>query len=241
MLYIRALLFWVVFFVSTLIIAPLVVLTFPFPFAVRYATAHSWSRLNLWWLELTCGLHYQVTGTENIPAEASIIFSKHQSTWETMALQIFFPPQVWVLKQELLRIPFFGWAMALLEPIAIDRSAGRKAVVQMARQGRERLDNGRWVVVFPEGTRVAPGKRERYKIGGAVLAQKSGGRKVVPVAHNAGEYWSRHSFVKKPGTIQVVIGPPIATEGKTAQAILDEAEAWIEGTMEKITGGNTQS
>ncbi len=240
MLHLRAILFWIVFFLSTIIIAPLVVLTFPFPFRVRYATARSWVSINLWWLELTCGLRYQVSGQSNIPAEPSIIFSKHQSTWETLALQAIFPPQVWVMKRELLRIPFFGWALAMLEPIAINRAAGRKAVDQLVTQGKTRLARGRWVVVFPEGTRVAPGTRGRYKIGGAVLAEQSGA-KIVPVAHNAGEYWRRHSFVKKPGTIQVVIGPPIETQGKSAQQIITEVEDWIEGTMDKITTINSQA
>lgn len=234
LLALRSFIFWIVFFVSTLVIAPLVVLAFPFPFHIRYATATQWARLNLWWLKLTCGLDYQVEGRENIPEHAAIIFSKHQSTWETLALQKIFPPQVWVMKRELLRVPFFGWALAMLEPIAIDRSAGRRAVFQLAEQGTERLQKGRWIVVFPEGTRTTPGVRGNYKVGGAVLAEKSRGL-VVPVAHNAGEYWPKHSFIKHPGTIQVVIGPPIDTYGKKATQILKEAEGWIEDTMDRIT------
>jgi len=233
-LVLRSALFTLVMITTVLVFAPLVVLMFPFPFEWRYAVATRWARLNLRWLKISCRLGYEVEGRENIPAQASIVFSKHQSAWETLALQEIFPPQVWVLKRELLWLPFFGWALALLEPIAIDRKAGRKAVEQLVNQGCRRLEKGRWVIVFPEGTRVAPGTRGRYRIGGAVLAERCGGR-VVPVAHNAGEYWRRRAFIKYPGTIRVVIGPPIETSGKTAQQILEQAEAWIEGTMAKIT------
>lgn len=233
MLTVRAILFWLVMFAATLIISPLVVLTFPLPFQLRYATARNWARLNLWALRVICHIDYEVRGREHIPDQASIIFCKHQSTWETMALQAIFPPQVWVMKRELLRIPFFGWALAMLEPIAIDRSAGRQAVTQLVEQGKQRLAHGRWVVVFPEGTRVAPGSRGRYKIGGAVLAEQSGAL-VVPVAHNAGVYWPRHSFIKHPGTIQLVIGPPIDTQGKRAADILQQAEEWIESTVAQL-------
>lgn len=234
LLYVRSLLFWIMFFVSTLILAPITVMTFPFPFHVRYATATQWARLNLWWLKLTCGLSFRVEGRENIPDQASIIFCKHQSTWETLALQKVFPPQVWVLKRELLRVPFFGWGLAMLEPIAIDRGAGRKAVEQLAEQGVQRLQAGRWVIVFPEGTRTAPGKKRKYRIGGAVLAERAQSL-VVPVAHNAGEFWPRHSFIKHPGEIRMVVGPAIHTQGRAAADILAEAEDWIETTVASIS------
>ncbi|BAZ92596.1 1-acyl-sn-glycerol-3-phosphate acyltransferase [Thiohalobacter sp. COW1] len=234
LLYLRSLIFWLVMFTSTLVLAPLTLLTFPFPFRLRYTVATQWARLNLWWLRISCGLHYRVEGREHIPAQASIVFSKHQSTWETLALQRVFPPQVWVLKRELLRIPLFGWALALIEPIAIDRGAGRRAVEQLVEQGTRRLADGRWVIVFPEGTRTAPGKKGKYRIGGAVLAERSGAT-VVPVAHNAGEFWPRHSFIKYPGEIRMVVGPPIATDGRAAAEILAEAEAWIESTVDRIS------
>ncbi len=204
------------------------------PTKTHYKWATLWNRFNIFWLELICGVKSRVEGLENLPEQPSIVFAKHQSTWETIKLPILLPQQVWVVKRELLKIPFFGWALTSLEPIAIDRSAGRKAIVQMIRQGRERLDSGRWIVVFPEGTRVEPGKTAKYKIGGAILAEKMG-VPVVPVAHNAGEFWARHSFVKWPGTITVSIGPPISTEGKKAAEINAEAEAWIEAKMAEIT------
>lgn len=234
MLLVRALLYQVVIVVFTLFFAPLCLLTFPFPFETRYNFIRRWAQFNLWWLKKTCGLDYQVSGKENIPSTNAIIFCKHQSVWETLALQNIFPPQVWLLKRELLWIPFFGWGLALLEPIAIDRKSRREAMRQLLEQGKKRLEDGRWVIIFPEGTRVAPGQKKAYQKGGAILAEKTG-YPVVPVAHNAGEFWPRRSFIKRPGTIQLVIGPPIETKGKTYQEINREAEAWIEGKLAEIS------
>lgn len=226
--------FSIVFVCTIPIFALLTLLCFPFPFKVRYYVASRWARLNLWWLSRSCGVRYRVTGLEHIPRETAIIFCKHQSTWETLALQAIFPPQVWVLKRELLWLPFFGWALAMLGSIAINRKAGRKAIEQLVTQGRERLEDGRWVVVFPEGTRIAPGSKGRYRIGGAVLAEQSG-HPIVPVAHNAGEFWPKRGFLKRPGEIQVVIGPAIQSQGRTAAEILKQAETWIEDTMVQIS------
>jgi 1-acyl-sn-glycerol-3-phosphate acyltransferase len=231
----RAVLFWLGMLLSTVVVAPLSLLTFPLPFVMRYRFIGLWAHFNLWWLERSCGLHYQVEGAENIPAGNAIVMAKHQSAWETLALQRIFGPQVWVLKRELLWVPLFGWGLALLEPIAIDRKAGRKAVRQVIDQGIQRLRAGRWVVIFPEGTRVAPGERKRYGVGGALLAAQSG-YPVVPVAHNAGEFWRRRSFIKYPGVIRVVIGAPIASAGRSATDIIAEVEDWVESTMLKITG-----
>lgn len=219
--------------ISLLAFAPLSVLTFPFPFKARYLFITQWARFNLWWLEKTCRLSYQVSGRENIPASNAIILCKHQSAWETLALQRIFPPQIWLLKRELLWIPLFGWGLAMLEPIAIDRKAGKKAMRQLLEQGAARLQAGRWVVIFPEGTRMAPGKKGRYAPGGALLAENSG-FPVVPVAHNAGEFWPRRGFIKRPGVIQVVIGPVIASKGKSAAEINAATEEWIENKMREI-------
>ncbi|HKJ22074.1 MAG TPA: lysophospholipid acyltransferase family protein [Gammaproteobacteria bacterium] len=236
--YLRSLLFLVGEVCSTLIFAPLSLLTYPLPFAMRYRFITQWTRFNLWWLEKTCRVRYRVRGREHIPGANAIIVCKHQSAWETLALTRIFPPQVWVIKRELLWVPFFGWGLAMLEPIAINRKAGRKAVRQLVEQGCRRLDQGRWVVVFPEGTRVAPGQKRRYALGGGILAQESG-YPVVPVAHNAGEFWPRRGFLKRPGTIELVIGPPVETRGRTADQIIAAAEGWIETTMGEIstTGG----
>ncbi len=212
---------------SAVLFALLGLLSAPFSFRFRYRVITTWSRLNLWWLRWACGLRYEVEGREHIPSGSAIIFCKHQSAWETLALSQIFPPQVWVTKRELLWVPFFGWGLALLEPIAIDRKAGRRALEQLVREGRERLAAGRWVVVFPEGTRVAPGHQRRYRMGGAVLAEQSG-YPVVPVAHNAGLFWPRRGFLKRPGVIRLVIGPAIDSRGRSAAEINALAEQWIE-------------
>ena len=233
-LYLRATAFWLVFTSTTLVAAILVVLMFPLSLESRRSFVNAYVRFILRWLRITCKLDYELQGLENIPPDTCIVFSKHQSTWETYALQIIFPAQIWVAKRELLWIPFFGWGLALMKPIALNRGSGRAAVEQLVRQGTERLAEGLWVILFPEGTRVPPGKSGRYKIGGAVLAERSG-YPVIPVAHNAGEYWPRRSFIKYPGTIQVRIGPAISPAGKTAQEILQESSSWIESKMTEIT------
>ena len=214
--------------------ATLLVLSFPFPLEKRFALTRAWSTLAIWWLRVTCNLRYEVTGQENIPEQPGIVFSKHQSTWETLTLNFWFTPQSWVIKQELLWAPIFGWGAYMMDPIALNRGAGKKAIRQLVEKGRERLEKGRWIIVFPEGTRIAPGKTGRYKIGGAVLAERTG-YAVTPVAHNAGEYWPRRKFIKRPGVIQVRIGPPIDTKNKSAQQIMSEAETWIETEMVTIT------
>lgn len=233
MLFLRSLLFWLGMFVSTLIFGSLGWLVYPLPFEKRFLVISQWANFNLWWLEITCKLRYEVDGEEHIPDQAAIIFCKHQSTWETLVLQRLFPPQVWVLKRELLWIPVYGWGLAMLKPIAIDRGSGRKALRQLVEQGKAALAANRWVVIFPEGTRTPYGAETEYKIGGAILAEKSG-YPVVPVAHTAGYYWPRHSFIKKPGVIRVSIGRPITTQGKKAQQIMQEAREWIEGRMQEI-------
>ena len=234
MIYIRSLLFSFVMLATIPMMVLPAMFLMPFPYSVRYGFITQWATFIIWILRLICNIDMQVTGKENIPAQSAIIFSKHQSTWETIALQTIFPPQVWVIKKELLWLPFFGWALWMLESIAIDRSSGRKAVNQIAEKGIQRLKKGRWIVIFPEGTRTAPGTRKRYGVGGAILAERSG-YPVVPVAHNAGEYWGKRSFLKKPGTIKLVIGPVVETKGKTAQQINSEVENWIETTMQEIT------
>lgn len=235
MIYLRSLLFNIGMGIATVVFALLGLLTFPMPYIWRYRFIIQWSAFNLWWLKICCGISYQVEGLENIPRSPAIVMSKHQSTWETLAFSQIFPPQAWVLKRELFWVPFFGWGLALLQPIAINRGSGRKAMASIITQGRDRLDKGRYVIVFPEGTRMAPGKRGRYGIGGAVLAESSG-YPILPVAHNAGEFWPRRSFVKYPGTIRVVIGPVILPQGKKAEVLKQSAEEWIENIMVRLNG-----
>lgn len=193
--------------------------------------ANTWGRFNLWALRTICHLDYRIHGLENIPQTNVIVLAKHQSTWETVSIRALLPSeQSWVLKQELMRVPFFGWAMRQLQPIAIDRQAGRRAGAQVIRDGQQRLAAGRWVIVFPEGTRVAPGTRRPYALGGAVLAERSG-YPVLPIAHNAGEFWGRRSLLKRPGTIDLVIGTLRETKGRSAGEINAEVETWIEATV----------
>ena len=233
-LYFRSAAFFLLMSVSTILIAPVMVLAFPLPFKIRYAIAQIWVTSNLWLLEKICRIDYQIEGYENIPAENAIIFSKHQSAWETIALQKIFPTQVFIIKRELLWLPFFGWALATLEPIAIDRQAGKAALRQVVDQGICRLQRGRWVVIFPEGTRVKPGVVGRYGMGGSVLAHRSG-FPVVPVAHNAGRFWPRNGFLKVPGTVKVRIGKPILPQNLSANEINQTAQDWIEQQMTEIS------
>jgi len=233
-LYLRSGIYWALMVLTGAVIGFLTVFTFPFPVDKRFRFARSWAVLNLWSLKHICQLSYTVEGKENIPDEGVVVLCKHQSTWETMALQIILPSVRWVLKRELLRVPFFGWGLAMMNPIAIDRAAGHKAVAQLVEQGGPMLDEGYWVVVFPEGTRIHPGQKRRYKQGGSILAVDTG-HPVVPIAHNAGEFWPRHSFLKWPGNISLRIGPVIDTTGKTAEQVTNMAHDWIEGQMQEIS------
>lgn len=219
--------------VVTIVWAIVSLFTVVLPYRTRYRIISRWCVMVNWLLRVVVGLDYRVEGEENIPPEPCIVFCKHESAWETIILPIHFMPQAWVLKRELLWLPFFGWGLALLAPIAIDRSAGKTALMQLIEQGRERLARGAWVVVFPEGTRVKPGTRRRYKLGGASLAAGTG-TNVLPIAVNSGDFWGRNSFIKYPGTIRMVIGPVIDTGGLRADEINRRAETWIEDTVSRI-------
>ena len=234
MAFLRSLLFscWVI--LSTVVITGTSLLLAPFPVYIRSGYLRLYSYLNVLAFKYICGVNYIVEGKENIPAGPAIIMCKHQSTWETMALQLIFPLQCFVAKREILWIPFFGWALAIMKPIFINRRAGQRALDQLVKQGTERLNEGLWVVIFPEGTRVRPGQKKRYKMGGAILAAKSG-YPIVPVAHNAGEYWQKGQFIKRPGTIKVVIGPTIESKDRTAEELIKDVENWIESSMKTIT------
>ncbi|AGA92343.1 1-acyl-sn-glycerol-3-phosphate acyltransferase [Thioflavicoccus mobilis 8321] len=213
---------------------PLAILGWLLPSLTLGRIGQSWAGVNLWGLRWICGLDYRIDGLSRLPERNCIILAKHQSAWETIALRAILPPeQTWVLKRELLWIPFFGWALAPYRPIAIDRSAGRAAFRQLMARGAAWLAKGRWVILFPEGTRVAPGERRRYGLGGALLAERTG-VPVVPIAHNAGVFWQRRAINKYPGTIEVVIGEPIATAGRSAQEINQQVEDWIERTVASL-------
>lgn len=239
MIYLRSLLFALLQTALTIPYGLLALLLRPLPPLQRYRLVGLWSRVVIWLARWVLGIRYQVRGLEHLPRVPCIVLSKHQSAWETIAFQLFMPPLSFVLKQELLRIPFFGWGLAMTSPIAIDREAGREALKALEEQGRERLAQGFSVLVFPEGTRTKYGERGRYNVGGAWLAVKAG-VPVLPVAHNAGRLWGKNAFIKRPGLITVVIGPPIPTAGRKANEVNAEAEAWIEGQMAGLWGASRQ-
>ncbi|HXU43264.1 MAG TPA: lysophospholipid acyltransferase family protein [Burkholderiales bacterium] len=221
----------VLFAVALIIVTPpyalIALASAPLPRMMRYRIISGWSRLIVWLARIILGIEWRVEGRENLPSRPAVILAKHQSAWETLAFQHIFPPQVHVLKRELLWIPFFGWGLALMSPIAIDRRRGHSALRFMAKRGQQRLEQGFWVVVFPEGTRVAPGETREYQIGGAWLAVESGAP-VVPVAHNAGLYWPRNAFLKRAGTVTIRIGPAIEPGSRKPQEINALAKEWIE-------------
>lgn len=234
MILLRSVLFLILVSLLTIPFGVLVSLATIFPMRARYAIIAAWRTGFMFLCEHVLGIRYRVLGRENIPAEPAVILSKHQSAWETVGLQEIFPPLVFVLKKSLLAIPFFGWGLAAMKMISIDRKAGKDALRQVVDQGRDRLEAGFWVVIFPEGTRVEPGHKRRYKPGGAHLAVQTGAR-VVPVAHDAGEIWGKNAFLKYPGTITVSIGPAIDSVGKSEAEINLLVEAWIEAEMHRIS------
>ena len=235
MIRLRSLLYLCIMAVTVILYSiPIAVLGWFMPLQWGGRISSSWARVNLVALESICGLGYRVTGIDNLPSGAYIVLSKHQSAWETIALRALLPPEhVWVLKRELMWVPFFGWALAALKPIAIDRQSVRRSIKQLQKQGLAALSAGRPIVIFPEGTRVAPGTHGKYGVGGAMLAAKSG-VPLVPVAHNAGVFWRRRDINKYPGTIDLVVGTPIPTHGLSASAINEKVEDWIETTVASL-------
>ena len=234
MQFLRSVLFTTLLFAGTLVYAIAVLALSWLPSHQLYGVARSWAQTHLWLLEKLCGLTYTVVGRENIPAGAHVSMWKHSSAWETLAQASIFPPQSWVLKHELMWVPLLGWAVGRLKPIAIDRRAGATSVAQVLEQGQQRLKEGLWVLVFPEGTRVAPGEKRKYGVSGALLASKSGCM-VVPVAHDAGAYWPRRGWLKRPGSIRVVIGPPIEAADRDPRDVNEDVRSWIEGTLASMS------
>ena len=227
MTFLRSSLFALALIVVTPPYAVLALATIALPRLTRYRIISGWSRLVILLSKMILKIDWRIEGREHLPRRPSVILAKHQSAWETLAFQQIFPPQVHVLKRELLWIPFFGWGLALMSPIAIDRTRGVAALRAIARRGRERLAQGFWVVIFPEGTRVRPGERRPYQLGGAWLAAAAGAP-VVPVAHNAGLVWPRNAFLKRPGTVTIRIGPSIDSRQRDPLTINTMAKEWIE-------------
>lgn len=201
--------------------------------SASYAVAVAWARMITRLCRALCGLGMSVEGREHVPATPSVVLMKHSSAYETIAQMLLFPQQCWVLKRELMWTPFFGWALAAVHPIAINRSAGRNAVSQVVEQGKQRMRDGIWVMIFPEGTRMPPGQTRRYGVSGALLARETGSL-IVPVAHNAGDFWPRRGLRKRPGTVRFVIGPPIDPAGRDPREVNEQVQAWIESKVAEL-------
>jgi 1-acyl-sn-glycerol-3-phosphate acyltransferase len=231
---IRSTIFWIFFLPVLLLSASLVSLVFFMPLKFHMGIIRFWISYSLWCLRIICGLKYSVEGLENIPDHGFIVMSKHSSTWETIAIQGFFRPLVWVVKRELTWIPVFGWALKAVDAIALNRGTGRKAINQLIKESQFHMDQGRILMLFPEGTRVLPKQKKPFKLGGAIVSQRTG-YSVLPIAHNAGEFWPRHSWIKWPGTIRVVIGKPIDPEGKKPEDIISEVASWILSECDRIS------
>lgn len=234
-LFVRSFVFVLLMILATVIWAPMCFLFAPLPYNTRYHLTSYWNRFVVWAGKAVCGMRYQFKGWENLPDAPVILLSKHQSAWETIFYLCTMPrPLVYVFKKELLYIPFFGWGIALLRMIPIDRSKGKDAFAHVVEQGRKRLADGQWIIMFPEGTRSLVGKQGKYKGGGTRLAVETN-TLIVPIAMNAGECWPKNSFIKKPGMITVSIGKPISPEGRTAAELMQQVENWIESEMRVIS------
>lgn len=230
----RSAIYSVLIIIGTVVHGTLCLLAAPLPLHLRYRFTRLWMIGVIYCGKKVCGIEYKIIGWENTQTiKNGIIFSKHQSAWETIVLAAMFQQAALIIKRELLWIPFFGWGLALLSPIAINRSKATNALQQLLGQGMKLLSQGRWIIIFPEGSRVEPGKVGRYHLGGAKLAVTSG-YPVIPVAHNAGICWGKRKFIKSPGVIKVIFGPPIYPQGLTAQEVLHTAKTWIEQTMEQL-------
>lgn len=233
--WIGSILFTVYLFLSVPVYALFVLATAPLPHRITYRAVGGWVASVLFMLKHLCRLDFVVEGGDELPTENTVVLMKHSSAWETIAQLKLFPTQTWVLKRELMWLPFFGWVLLLLRPIAIDRQGRRIAVQQVVDQGLQRLAEGFWVVIFPEGTRVPFGETRRFGLSGALLASAAG-KPIVPVAHNAGAFWPRRGWLKRPGTIRVRVGPPIATAGREPREVTAEAQRWIEDALAGMSG-----
>ena len=233
MIYIRSAIFLLGMTISTFLwVIPCVVARI-LPYRICFAIVSSWCTFNLLLAKYICGVRYEISGLDNIPNEACVIMSNHQSTWETLAYPSIFPTLTWVIKKELLYIPVFGWGIASTQPIALDRKQGKKSMRQLIDDGVKKLGLGRFILIFPEGTRIPYGEDRSLKVGGFVLAKEANAY-ILPVAHDAGRLWPRQSFLKKPGTISLRIGKPIPTEDLTPEQLRHQYSQWLQATREKI-------
>lgn len=236
---IRSILFYIVFLLATLVHSSLCLLVSPFISGhKRFRFVRLLNYFVIWWFGVCCGVRYRIEGLDNLSGvEAGILVSNHQSEWETFYLQTLVSPLCTVLKKELLMIPFFGWALALIKPIAIDRRLRVSALKQIVEQGTQKLQDGFWVLIFPEGTRVQPGRQKKFSKTAALLAMETG-RPIIPVAHNAGQCWPGKGFLKHSGILRVVVGPPIYPQGKGLDELYAQSRDWVELNRDRLTSEN---
>lgn len=235
LLIVKSFVFYFLFSIFTIVYSSFCLAAKPFvSLKLKHTLISFWAPAYLWLMDVICGVEYTLHGSENLGGEPAVVMSKHQSDWETIAMLKFFNPQSTVVKKELLNIPFFGWAMRIKDPIAIDREQKTSSLKQLLKEGQENLKKGCWIVIYPEGTRITPGEQSSYSPGGALLAQKAG-VSVIPLAHNAGEFCPPKKYIKYPGNIDVVIGPRIDTQGLKSKEIMAQTEAWIRKTMLEIS------
>ena len=232
----RVALLVVYFAITVVLLVTALVLSWPLPHRFRFSIVRTWSRGMLCVGRVSCGLDWVVEGEENLPTDPSVIYMKHSSLFETYAQIGVFPPHAWVVKEELRWAPVIGWGVSAMKSIAIDRRGGGKAVKQVVRQGKARLAEGIWVTIFPEGTRMPPGETRRYGISGAALAREAGCL-IVPVAHNARDFFPRSGLPERPGRIRICIGPPVDPSTQGPKETNEIAQAWIESKMAEISEG----
>jgi len=230
---IRSIIFTAILFLSVVPFSFAVILARPFGVMASHKAAMSWFHTASWFCKVLCRLDFTIEGKENIPQTSGVVFMKHSSAYETLTASLILPPMAWVLKRELMWSPFFGWALACVNSIAIDRSAHRTAIAQIIKQGRRRLAEGMWVMIFPEGTRMRAGETRRYGVSGTLLAQAAN-TFILPVAHNAGDFWPRRGWRKRPGTVRFVIGTPIDPAGREPREVNAEIQDWIETKVDEL-------
>ena len=233
-LYLRAIVWWLIFMLNTLVLTIPLLIGLLISYETGYRIIHFWLAFNLTTLRWICRLNWNVVGLDTMPQSSKLVLSKHQSTFETLLLPSILKSSVFVAKRELALIPCFGWCLYMADTILIKRGAGKSVIKQLAEQSASRFARDRSVVIFPEGTRREPGAEPEYKIGGALIAHRLD-MPITPIAHNAGEYWPRHSFIKWPGTIEVRIGPAIPVAGKEPDQILKDVVDWIETQQKEFT------
>lgn len=227
---------WIWIFISSVLIVAFgtcLIIARLFGKQASWFFGRSWAVVELWLLKVICGLSFEVKGKENLPKDPQVALIKHSSAYETLVQLVILPRQCWVLKKELIWSPFFGWALMCLGAIPIDRSSGRNAVAKVLAIGKERIKEGCWVSIFPEGTRVAAGQTKRWGISGILLAQEAG-KDIVPIAHNAGYYWPKEGWTIKPGKVVFSIGKPVGSAGKEPRAFAEELQSWMENEVKQL-------